>query len=69
MEKALLYIEELPNGHMNLKLKGDPKTVAKMVANAMKVNQEIAAAMIAPVIEYANNEGFDCGELKKMVIY
>lgn len=69
MEKALLYLEELPNQRMNLKLKGDPATVAKMVASAMQINQEICAVFLAPVIEWCINNDIDCGQLKKMVKY
>jgi hypothetical protein len=69
MERCLLHIEELPGDQMNLKMKGDPAMLAKMVANVMKHRQDIAAALIAPVIEYCRNEGFDCGQLKDMVKY
>jgi hypothetical protein len=69
MDKCLLHIEQLPGEQMNLKMKGDPATLAKMIANVMKYRQDIAAAFIACVIEYSAKEGFDCGELKKMVKY
>lgn len=54
---------------MNLKLKGDPVIVTKMIATAMRHSIQIAAIMIAPVIEYCEQEGFDCGDLKNMAKY
>jgi hypothetical protein len=64
---AMLHIEQMPGEQMNLKLKGDPAVIAKMVATAMRHSQTIAAAIIAPVIEYCQQEGFHCGDLEKMV--
>jgi hypothetical protein len=41
--------------------------IAKMVSTAMRYNQEICAALIAPVIEWCQENDVDCGDLKEMV--
>jgi hypothetical protein len=64
---SLLHIEQKPGEQMNLKLKGDPVMIAKMVSTAMRYNQEICAMMIAPVIEWCTENDVDCGELKEMI--
>lgn len=66
-DMPLLHIELLPGDQMNFKIKGDPIVVAKMISTVMRHKQEIAAAIIAPVIEYCQAEGIDCGKLKDMV--
>lgn len=62
-----MHLEDI-GGVADFKLQGDPAEVALMIASAMKVNQEIAAAFIAPVIKYAKEQGIDCGDFGKMVI-
>lgn len=66
-ELAQLIIEEKPNEQMHFVLKGNPVTVAKMISTVMRHKQDIAAAMIASVVEYCHEEGFDCGDLEHMV--
>lgn len=67
MSNSLLHVELLPNEEMNLKLIGDPVIVCKMIANAMDARQEIAAAMIAAVMFYADNNEIPRNELGNMV--
>jgi hypothetical protein len=64
---SLLHIEQKPGEQMNLKLKGDPVMVAKMVSTAMRYSTEICAAMIAPVVEWCIENNIDCGDLKEMI--
>ncbi len=69
MERCLLHIERLPGDQMNFQIHGDPATLAKMISNVMRLRQDIAAAFIACVIEFAKKEGYDCGDLGDMVTY
>lgn len=67
MDSPLLHVELFPNDKMNFKIKGDPVLVAKMVRTAMQHSQEIAAAMIACVVDYCLEEHIDCGDMQYMV--
>jgi len=48
-------------------IKGDPVILTKAIRTVMQARQDIAAAMMAAVIDYCNQEGIDCGQLKHMV--
>jgi hypothetical protein len=52
---------------MRFQLKGDPVLLTKAIRTVKQAKQEIAAAMMAAVIDYCNQEKIDCGELKNMV--
>jgi hypothetical protein len=52
---------------MRFQLKGDPVLLTKAIRTVMQARQEIAAAMIAAVIDYCKEMGIDCGDLKYMV--
>jgi hypothetical protein len=66
-EYALLHLEQHPNQTMRLKLHGHPADVARMITASMHVSTELAAAFMAPVIEYCQQRNIDCGDLSKMV--
>jgi hypothetical protein len=67
MANEMLLVQLVSNSNMNVKLNGDPATVAQMLRTAMEARQDIAAAFMAAVIHYAHAQGWDCGELEKMV--
>lgn len=72
MEPVLnIYLENKPfQGHdstLKVIVKGDPVLLTKMIRTAMQSRQDVAAAFIASVVDYAKEEGFDCGELSQMV--
>lgn len=52
---------------MRFQLKGDPVILTKALRTVMQARQDLAAAMMAAVIDYCNQENIDCGELKHMV--
>ncbi|MEO5681440.1 MAG: hypothetical protein ABIQ88_02300 [Chitinophagaceae bacterium] len=67
MPNDLLHIELLPDNSMNFKIKGNPVTVCNMIANAMDTDQEIAAAMIAGVMAWADKNHIPRDQLGTMV--
>lgn len=67
MPNEMLLVQIVSSSNMNVKLKGDPATVTQMLRTAMDARQDIAAAFMAAVIHYAHGQGWDCGELEKMV--
>ncbi len=66
-ETPLLHIELLPGDQMNFKIKGDPVIVCKMIRTAMDANQEIAAAMIAAVCDWADANKIPRDQIGKLV--
>lgn len=52
---------------MRFQMKGDTLLLCKAIRTIMQNRQEFAAAFMAAVIDYCNQEGIDCGELKYMV--
>lgn len=69
------YFEDKPELHLFLRggekemrivIKGDPKVITKMIRTAMQARQDIAAAFIVAVVDYATQEGFDSGDLGTM---
>ena len=64
---ALLHVEMTGQAEMNCKLTGDPVIVSKMIANAMNARQDIAAAMIAAVISWADMNGIPREAIGNMV--
>jgi len=65
--KALLHVEMTGEKEMNFKIEGDPVIVCKMICNAMKAKQDIAAAMIAAVIQFADQSGIPREAIGSMV--
>jgi len=63
--------KKLSNGsdEMRFQMKGDPILLAKAIRTVMQARQDIAAAIMAAVIDYCQQEGIDCGELSKMVTF
>lgn len=66
-----IYLENKPfQGHdstLRVIVKGDPVLLTQMIRTAMQSRQDVAAAFIASVVDYANEQGFDCGQLGQMV--
>lgn len=54
---------------MRFQMKGDTVLLCKAIRTIMQERQEFAAAFMAAVIDYCNEEGIDCGQLKHMVKY
>jgi len=68
MNETKLVIEmKSDDGQMHIVIKGDPIILTKMIATAMQARQDIAAAMIASVVDFCQREGFDCGDMSRMV--
>lgn len=74
MQEAVLHLELKEGialgGHpdsMRAILKGNPVMVAKMIAHAMDGKQEIAAAVIAGVLSWCQENGINPDNLKNMV--
>lgn len=71
MDETLLHIELLPfpsaKRNCNIKLKGDPVIVTKMIATAMDARTDIAAAMIAAVMLWADQNSIPHDKLGEMV--
>jgi hypothetical protein len=63
----LLHVEMLPGEQMNFRISGDPVIVCKMIRTAMDAKQEIAAAMIAAVCDYADANGIPRDQIGNMV--
>jgi len=66
---ALLHVEMTSPKEMNIKLQGDPVIVCKMICNAMNTKPDIAAAMIAAVIQYADQNGIPREAIGNMVVF
>lgn len=69
MDTPLLHIEEKPGKIMHFQLKGNPVILCKLIAQAMEQNQEIAAAMIAAVMAWADKNDIPRDQLGSMVIF
>lgn len=65
--KALLHIEMITDHQMNFKIQGDTVIVCKMICNAMLNRQDIAAAMIAAVMDWADRQGIPRDQLGNMI--
>jgi len=65
--KALLHVEMITDKEMNVKLSGDPVIVAKMIANAMDARVDIAAAMVAAVFSWADQNDIPRDQLERMI--
>jgi len=67
-ELPLLHMElDATHTQFNLKLKGDPVIVSKMIMKGMETKQDICAAFIAAVVFWCKENNIDPGELKNMV--
>ena len=67
MKPNLLHVELMEAEIMNIKLSGDPVIVSKMIATAMNARQDIAAAMIAGVMSWADENGIPRDQLGNMI--
>jgi hypothetical protein len=54
---------------LRIRINGDPLLICKMLRTAMQSRQDIAAAFIAAVVDYAQQEGFWAGDLENMVTF
>ena len=67
MDNPLLHVEMLPGEQMNFKIKGDPVIVCSMIATAMDARQDIAATMIAAVMDWADRHNIPRDQLGTMI--